>query len=384
MDFEFPEELNLLRDTARDFLARSDSLALTRAALDESAGSADPGRWSEMAQLGWLAATIPEEAGGLGLGHLGVCVIAEEMGRALSPLPFSSSVYLATEAILMYGTPAQQAHWLPKLAAGDVTGTVAVAETNGPIAPDAFRCHAVDGYLSGTKIAVPDAALASLAIVAAPDEAGVSLQLVDPTTGGTVLQPAASVDPSRPIATVHFDRAACEPLPGAIGTAAVQHLLQRAAIMLAFEQLGVAVAALDMAIAFAKERYAFGRPVGSFQAIKHKLADVYVTLELAKSNAYYGAWALENNADELPVAAAAARVAAAEAAWQATRENIQTHGGMGFTWEMDCHLYYRRARHLGLQLGSAREWKRHLLNAVRASRFGAELAAVDANGTKSP
>ncbi|HJT05829.1 MAG TPA: acyl-CoA dehydrogenase family protein, partial [Stellaceae bacterium] len=167
---------------------------------------------------------------------------------------------------------------------------------------------------------------------------------------------------SRAHARLVFDGAAAEPL-GALGEGVplLRRILDRAAVLFAFEQVGGAQAALDMAKAYALERYAFGRPIGSFQAIKHKLADVYVATELARSNAYYGAWALSQDAAELPVAAAAARVAASEAFSLASRENIQTHGGMGFTWAFDCHLYYRRAKLLSLTLGSPREWKDRLI-----------------------
>src|SRR6185437_4525924 len=157
-----------------------------------------------------------------------------------------------------------------------------------------------------------------------------------------------------------------EPLPGADSADTVRRLLDRAAVPMAFEQVGNAQAALDMATAYAKERYAFGRPIGSFQAIKHKLADMYIAVELARSNAYYGAWALHVDSAELPIAASVARIAACDAGWLATKENIQTHGGMGFTWQMDCHLYYRRAKLLGLALGGAREWKRRLIGELRA------------------
>jgi alkylation response protein AidB-like acyl-CoA dehydrogenase len=166
---------------------------------------------------------------------------------------------------------------------------------------------------------------------------------------------------------ITFNGAAAEPLgaPGE-GLALVHRLFERAAILFAFEQVGGAQASLDMAKAYALERYAFGRPIGSFQAIKHKLVDVYVATELARSNAYYGAWALSKDAPELPVAAAAARVSASEAFYLAAKENIQTHGGMGFTWEFDCHLYYRRAKLLSLTLGSTREWKDRLVTLLEA------------------
>jgi alkylation response protein AidB-like acyl-CoA dehydrogenase len=172
-----------------------------------------------------------------------------------------------------------------------------------------------------------------------------------------------TVDPTRSHARVVFDNVAAEPLgaPGA-GWPLVRKLLDRAAVLVAFEQVGGAQAALDMAREYAMGRFAFGRPIASFQAIKHKLVDMYVALELARSNAYYGAWALSTDAPDLPVAAAAARVSATEAFWLAAKENIQTHGGMGFTWEFDCHLYYRRAKLLALSLGSARRWKHELMN----------------------
>jgi acyl-CoA dehydrogenase len=150
-------------------------------------------------------------------------------------------------------------------------------------------------------------------------------------------------------------------LPGSEGRGSVQQLLDRAAVMLAFEQVGCAQAALEMARDYARERYAFGRPIGSFQAIKHKLADIYIAVELARSNAYYGAWALHSDAAELPIAASVARISACDAGWLASKENIQTHGGMGFTWQMDCQFYYRRAKLHALSLGGVREWKRRLM-----------------------
>ncbi|HEX4710479.1 acyl-CoA dehydrogenase family protein, partial [Phenylobacterium sp.] len=171
-----------------------------------------------------------------------------------------------------------------------------------------------------------------------------------------------TIDPTRSHARIVFDNAPAVPLPGSEGDDAARHLLDRAAVMLAFEQVGCAQAALEMARDYARERYAFGRPIGSFQAIKHKLADIYIKNELARSNAYYGAWALNTDAPEMPIAASAARIAASEAFWFASKENIQTHGGIGFTWEMDCHLYYRRSRQLGLVAGAPRVWKERLVS----------------------
>ncbi len=215
--------------------------------------------------------------------------------------------------------------------------------------PRNLQTAAREGTFRGTKLPVPDGDVADFAIVAARaadgTPAGVSLYLADLGSGGVTRTPVATVDPTRSHARITFEGAAAEPLGAAgAGWPLVERLLDRAAVLVAFEQVGGAQAALEMASDYALGRFAFGRPIGSFQAIKHKLADMYVAVELARSNAYYAAWALSTKAAELPVAAAAARVAASEAFFHAAKENIQTHGGMGFTWEFDCHLYYRRAK----------------------------------------
>jgi alkylation response protein AidB-like acyl-CoA dehydrogenase len=207
---------------------------------------------------------------------------------------------------------------------------------------------------------VLDGGVADLAVVAVQDGAAVALVLVDLASPGVTRTALESLDPTSPPARLRFDNAPAERM--AAGWDAVQGVLDRAAVLVAFMQIGGASACLEMATAYAKERHAFGRPIGSFQAIKHRLADVYIATELARSNAYFGAWALETGAAELPLAAATARVSASEAGFFAAKENIQVHGGIGFTWEMDCHLFYRRAKHLGLVLGSARYWKDRLVN----------------------
>jgi alkylation response protein AidB-like acyl-CoA dehydrogenase len=187
----------------------------------------------------------------------------------------------------------------------------------------------------------------------------------------------STIDPTRGEARIIFDGAPAELL----AANAFEHLARiqdRSAILLAFEQLGGADRCLEMARDYALQRYAFGRPIGSYQAIKHKLADVFVKNEVARANAYYGAWALSTGAPELPVAAAAARVAASSAYWLASKESIQTHGGIGFTWEADCHFFYRRARHLSLVIGAPRDWKRRLTD-----RLEARLTAERTEGVRS-
>jgi alkylation response protein AidB-like acyl-CoA dehydrogenase len=246
---------------------------------------------------------------------------------------------------------------------GEAIGCFALAEGAGIGRPGAIAMRLRDGKLHGVKMPVEDGDVAHVAVVVArtADDA-LSLGLVDLGGAGVTRTPVKTVDPTRSHARFELDGAPAELLgaPGQ-GWALATRLLDRAAVLLAFEQIGGAQAALDMAREYALGRFAFGRPIASFQAIKHKLVDMYVATELARSNAYYGAWALSTDAPELPVAAAAARVSATEAFWLAAKENIQTHGGMGFTWEFDCHLYYRRAKLLALTIGSARHWKHELI-----------------------
>lgn len=362
MNFEFSEDSELLRDQARSFLAERCPSKVVRGVLEGEQAYARP-LWEEMAAMGWPGVAIPEAYGGAGLGYEGLCVLAEELGRVSAPVPFASSVYLATEAILAFANETQKRALLPKLADGSLIGTFAFAEGPGQPAPDAVRLGAAQGVLTGSKWPVPDGAIADFAIVAAHDERGIALYCVDLSGPHVSRHPLQSVDPSRGQARLEFAGATAERLGASDeGWPAVQRLLERAAILVGFEQVGGAERCLEMARDYARERFAFGRPIGSFQAIKHKLADVYVALELARSNAYYGAWALAADNAELPLAAAAARVAATEAFHLASKETIQTHGGVGFTWDFDCHLYYRRSKHLALTLGGAPYWKNRLVD----------------------
>lgn len=356
MNFDFSEEQQFIRDQARSFLSQECDAATVRTVLDSDTAF-DGNLWQKIVELGWTAMAIPEAHGGLGLGYLELCVIAEELGRALAPVPFSSSVYLATEAIKRFGSAAQQATWLPQLAAGDVIGTLATCEGLGASAPTVTFAN---NALTGAKLPVPDGDIANVAIVSARDELGETrLYIVDLEQAGCQREALTSMDPTRSQARITFTGAAAEPL-GDAGAAQLSQLLDCAAVLLAFEQLGGSQAAMDMGIAYTRERYAFGRPVASFQAIKHKFADMFAALELARSNAYYGAWALSSDAPDLPLAAATARVSATDAYYFISKENIQAHGGMGFTWEFDCHLYYRRAQLLSSVIGSMREWKEHV------------------------
>jgi acyl-CoA dehydrogenase len=344
MQFDFNEQQNEFRQEARRFLAAECPPDRVRKALE--GGGFDRPLWQGVAEMGFLGIAISEEHGGLGLGYLELCAVAEEFGRSLAPLPILSSIYLAAEAIKSFGTPEQQAQWLPKIAAGATIGCLASAEGER-LTEKGVRIAFANGMLSGTKAPVLDGDIADIAIVLAKDGDALSLVLVDPTRGQAELT---------------FNSAAGERLgERGEGWANLQILLDRAAVLVAFEQIGGADRALEMGRDYALERMAFGRQIGSFQAIKHMLADMYVSATLARSNAYYGAWAISTGAAELPRAAATARVSATNAFRHCAKNNIQVHGGMGFTWQMDCHLFYRRANQLALALGSLPDWEEKLV-----------------------
>ena len=368
MNFEFSDEQHLLREQAQGFLQDACSPSAVRAIL-ESDAACDEELWRKMVELGWTATVIPEEHGGIGLSHLELCVIAEELGRAVAPVPFSSSVYLATEALLLAGSAAQRRQWLPKLAGGEAIGTFALGEGVGQVQPANLATRAESDRLSGAKMPVADGDIADFAVVVARADSGdgASLYLVE--LDGVERQTLATLDPTRSHARIVFDETPAE-LLGVAGEGwhATQQVLNRAAVLFAWEQVGGANAALEMAKEYALERYAFGRPIASYQAIKHKLARAYVKNTLARSNCYYGAWALNADAAALPLAAATARVSATQAYYYASKENIQTHGGMGFTWEFDCQFHYRRAKLLSVNIGSEATWQDKLISAVEAGQ----------------
>jgi len=362
MNFDFSDDQKMLRDQARKFLDEKSSRKAVRDVLNNTAKSHDAALWKGVAEQGWLGVAVPEDFGGLGLGGLELCVLAEEIGRAVAPIPFSSTVYFFAEAILASGSPAQKQALLPKLVNGDLIGAFAISEGPGAPSPSSIEATFDGSKLSGAKIPVTDGDIATHAVVLAREGQGLSLVVVDLAQPSVKRATLATLDPTRSHAKLTFDRAKAERLgkPGE-GWELAEAVLDRAAVLIAFEQIGGAQACLDMAVDYAKNRYAFSRQIGSFQAIKHKLADMYVAIELGRSNAYYGAWALSTESAQLPLAAAAARVAASDAYYFAAKENIQAHGGMGFTWEVDCHLFYRRAKLLAVQAGGPGVWKEKLV-----------------------
>ena len=367
MNFEFSEDQNLLREQARGFLDENCPPDAVRKIL-EGPDPYDKELWQKIAELGWLSTVIPEEYGGLGLTYYELCVIAEELGRAIVPIPFSSSVYLATEALLLAGSTEQKQHWLPKLATGEAIGTLAFGEQAGRPTVSTLKTVPSNGSIQGSKTAVPDGDVADFAVVVAKSDRGdgASLYLVE--LDEVERRSVNVIDPTRSHANLTFENAKADLLGGdGAGWNLLNRILDRAAILFAWEQVGGSEAALEQAKEYAMGRYAFGRPIAGFQAIKHKLANMYVKKTLARSNCYFGAWALAGDEADLPLAAATCRVSGIQSYHFASKENIQTHGGMGFTWEFDCQMYYRRAKLLSVNIGSEMWWQDRLITAYEKS-----------------
>ena len=371
MDFEFSAEQQQLKEQARRYLADKCPTTAVRAIL-EGSEPFDRALWQGLGEMGFLGAAIPEEYGGLGLGYLELCVIAEELGRALAPVPVSSSIFLVAEILKAAGSEEQKQKWLPKLASGEVIGTLASVEATGSVRPSNVAVSAKAGTLTGAKSPVLDGDIADIAIVLArhapgKDAQGLSLYLVDLNQSGIERTVLDTIDPSRSQAKIVFNGAAAE-LVGAAGDGwrLYEEALDRAAILTGFEQIGGADKALEMGRDYALQRFAFGRAIGSFQAIKHMLADMYVSATLARSNGYFGAYALSTGSADLAEAAATMRVSSTKAFQHCAKNNIQVHGGMGFTWAMDCHLYYRRSNLLAVSLGGLNEWEDKLIDRLRA------------------
>jgi acyl-CoA dehydrogenase len=362
VNFDFSDEQRELQRSARRMLEKQCPTTSVRAVLD-GAADYDPVLWSTMAEMGFCGAAIPEAFGGLGLGYLELCVIAEELGRSLAPVPFDSTVGLFTEILKLAGSDEQKSQHLPRVAQGELIGTLAHSE-----AGRGTEATVAEGALSGVKCPVMDGGCADLAIVVAREEQDVAptLLLVDLASSGVRRDPVQSIDPSRKHARLTFDGATAErlgPRGGALDI--LSRAFDRTAVLVAFQQVGGAERALEMSRDYALQRIAFGRPIGSFQAIKHMLADMLVSVTLARANACYAAWALESGSPELPAAAAAARVSATMAFQQCSTNIIQVHGGIGFTWAFDAHLFYRRSNLLALSLGSQSQWEAKLIDRLR-------------------
>ncbi len=361
MDFAFSDEQEQFRETLRRFFAEHAPMAEVRRTLETAEGF-DGALWKRMArELGLQGVHLPEAYGGQGFSFLELGIVQEELGRALVPTPYFSTVCLAANAILNAGSEGDRRALLPAIASGERTASLAWLEGSGgwDLPSVSLACHPEGGsfVLDGVKTLVSDGDAAELLLVVGrlpgtQGEDGITLLRVDRTAPGVKLDVPASLDPTRRQARVEFAGARAEAL-GSAGTAgaALLKTLSQATVCLAFEMMGGAARCLEMAVAYAKTRIQFARPIGAFQAVKHKCAEVLLELELARSAAYYAGWAAAEAHPDLAVAASLAKAAGAEAYLRAAAENLQIHGGVGFTWEYDPQLYYKRAKASEILLG---------------------------------
>ncbi len=363
MPFTITPEQDMLRDSVRGFLSDKAPMTRVREVMETETGY-DPELWGEMAGLGLPAMHIPEEYGGAGFSYFELGIVLEELGRALTPSPMFSSIVLGANLLLLAGSEEQKQAHLPGLAAGETTVAVAIVEPGGDWdAASITATAAADGgdvVLNGSKSYVVDGHTAHTIIVAARDQdGGVGFYLVDGHAPGVTRTRLETLDMTRKQAAIEL---AAVRVPQANrlaggGAAVLSQLYDLAAVGLAFEQVGGAQRCMEMAVAYAKDRMQFGRPIGSFQAIKHKCADMLVAVESAKSTAYHAGWAATADADELRIAAPLAKSYCSESYFRIAGDSIQVHGGIGFTWEHDAHLYFKRAKSSQLMLGDPASWR---------------------------
>ena len=365
MDFALSPEQEMLRRQAREFLDRSSPSSAVRQAMATEAGW-DTQLWKQMVELGWTAIPFPTEVGGLGLGLVELAVVLEEQGRHLTPSPFHSSVCLAGAVATAAPDSSLRRELLGGIASGSKRATVALVEAGGGWDAAGVRLQvdlAGDAYrLRGEKLYVPDVGDADWLIVAARTEAGaddgVTLMVIDRGAPGVVVRPLRSLDPTRSLAQVGFDDVEVDTervlgVPGQ-GFSVLRRALDAAAVSVSAEMCGVAQRAMELSVEHAKTRQQFGRPIGSYQAISHRCADMLVQVESARSLTHYAAWALDNQVPEAGLAASMAKAYAGDAARWVTSTAIQVHGGIGFTWEHDAHLLFKRAKWGEVVYGDAR------------------------------
>jgi alkylation response protein AidB-like acyl-CoA dehydrogenase len=341
MNFDFTDDQRAIKRTAREFLAaRYGPEEVRRLAIEDDDGFTAE-QWREIGELGWPAIVVPEEHDGLGLGVVELVVVAEELGYALAPSPFLST---AAAALLLGAAGAGEE--LGGLASGEIRGTVAIWDEDGSHRPDESRLDAVDGRLTGAKIAVPDLAAADLVVVSG---AGGRHWVVGTDDPGVAIEATPGLDPTRKLYRLALDAARGRELKGDWERAYAGVVTAVAA-----ESVGVAQRAMEMAVAYANDRKQFGRPIGAYQAVSHRCAQMLLEVEGARSLAYHAAWACDHEPATAPGAAAMAKAYASDAGWRVTASALQVHGGIGFTWEHDLHFFLKRAKANAHHFGDAR------------------------------
>jgi alkylation response protein AidB-like acyl-CoA dehydrogenase len=374
MYFDLTDEQQAIKSTARDFLAARYKSERIRE-LAESDDGFERSDWQEMAELGWPGLALPEQWGGQGLGIVELAILFEEMGYALAPSPLLSNTVVGL-ALAAGGSDDQRERFLRPLAAGELRGTPALVDAGSAATPGSFEMEARgdgDGVLlDGEKILVMDAAAADFLMVATADG---RRHLVECGASGVTVTPHASIDPTRRLYSVRFDavRVGPEDTMPADG-AEYMPVFQRVCVALAAESTGVAQRAMEMAVEYAKDRQQFGRPIGSYQAVSHRCAQMLLETENARSAVYGAAWAADAEPESLPLAASMAKAYASDAGWRVPDASIQVHGGIGFTWEHDLHFFLKRGRANASMFGDAKWHRERVADAVLA-KAGQPVAA---------
>jgi alkylation response protein AidB-like acyl-CoA dehydrogenase len=355
VDFSFSSDQQLLKNSARAFLDEHAKPAHVRVLWDDPRGESEA-LWKEMAQLGWLGLALPEDAGGSALGLVETAILEDELGRAACPSPYLPTV-LAAMAIDRFGSAAQKGRWLPAVAGGSARATVALMERELDWGAEAIRTRAEERggkiVLSGVKQFVPWAHVADVILVPALAGSSPAVFAVESSAPGVTITPLTSMDPGLRLSTVTLDGAAVAGEARLPSAGVLDFLLQRGAVGAAAEMLGAARRCLEMAVDYAKVREQFGQPIGSFQAIRHRCAEMLLEVENSHAAVYYAAWSLEHGADDGPLSASVAKAYVGDAARKVCGDAIQVHGGIGFTWEYDLHLYFKRAKALEPMYGDA-------------------------------
>ena len=367
MEFGFTEEQEMIRSQAAEFLKNEYPITLVRELMENEHGY-NQDLWEKMTAMGWLGLIFPEEYGGSGLTFVELTVLLEEMGRALVPGTFFSAVLLAGLTLLEAASEEQKQRWLTPLAEGRLKATLALTEPNGSwkaAGVSTVTAERDDGefIISGTKLFVPEAHVSDLIICAARTSAssvleeGISLFAVDRNSNGLNITPLQTMDQTRRVYEVSFARVRvpANRVLGGLGSAwpVIERVINRATIGICAEMVGGAQKMLDMCVDYAKQRIQFGRPIGSFQAIQHKCADMLLLIESARSAVYAAAWAASKDEQDTALLASVAKAYTSDAYRFVTGEGIQIHGGMGFTWEHDAHLYFKRAKADEFNFGDA-------------------------------
>ena len=368
MQFGLSESQQILKDTARKFFAGECPIASVRKAM-EGETAYDAAVWSKLADQGFTGIITPEDFGGMGLGKVELVLLMEEAGYALLPGPFFSTVALAGPVVDALGTPAQKKKYLGGIAAGSARATVAFVEEEGSWNPAALRLTANGDRLTGTKLFVSDAGVADFIIVVARN----GVYAVEAKAPGMRITPMKGMDLTRKIYSVEFNDTPAEKLAG---NGSLSKAMDAATVALCAEMVGGMQRVLETTVAYAKTRKQFGKPIGIFQAVQHLCADMYLETESSRSAAYYASWALEEHTPDAALAVSVAKMYASDACRTVGNRGIQVHGGMGFTWENDIHLYYRRAKSSETMLGDA------IFHRERIAQLVIDGAAVTGSGVK--